>query len=78
MNKGDRIKTDIKIVDFLPEGFSLIESSMKPETENKDGGMFLKWIIAEIQPSQEIEITYRIHGEGDTYSLKNVETKAFK
>ncbi|MHA1679553.1 MAG: hypothetical protein ACTSUE_01005 [Promethearchaeota archaeon] len=77
-NKGDVSKTDIKIVDFIPEGFEVLSSSMEHESEEKDGGLLLKWVIPEIQPGEEVEITYKVHGESETYSLKNIETKAFK
>jgi hypothetical protein len=77
-NKGDAIKNDIKIADFLPGEFSILESPMEYEATNQDDGQLLTWTIPEIQPGEEIEIIYTVQGEGDSYSLKSVETKAFK
>ena len=77
-NKGDSIKNDVKISDFIPENFEVTESDSEFEQEPQDGGTLLTWIIPEIQPGEELEINYSIHGEGDEYSLKNIEAKAFK
>jgi hypothetical protein len=77
-NKGDSLKTNVKMSDFVPSTFSIIESSLGYESTSKDDGTLLTWTINEIQPGEEVEVTYVIHGEGDAYSLKNIEARAFK
>ncbi|MHA1681602.1 MAG: hypothetical protein ACTSUE_11380 [Promethearchaeota archaeon] len=76
-NKGDVIKTAVKINDFIPAGFSLLESTPEAQTVQKDEGNLLSWIIDEIPPGEEIEITYRVHGDDESCTMKNLETKAF-
>ncbi|MHA1379724.1 MAG: hypothetical protein ACTSRG_15245 [Candidatus Helarchaeota archaeon] len=77
-NKGDGVKTNIKIADFVPTNFSIMESSMGYESKSQDDGTLLTWILKEVQPDEEVEITYKIHGEGGDYTLKNIEARAFK
>ena len=77
-NKGDSPKTNIKISDFVPIHFKILEASMEYESTGKDDGTLLTWTIEEIAPGQEVEITYSIHGEGADYSLKHIEARAFK
>ncbi|MFX0132756.1 MAG: hypothetical protein ACFFDN_03830, partial [Candidatus Hodarchaeota archaeon] len=78
INKGDSTKTNIKISDFVPINFKILESNMEYESTSKDDGTLLTWTIEEIQPGQEVEITYSIHGEGADYTLKHIEARAFK
>ncbi|MFX1299038.1 MAG: hypothetical protein ACFFD2_29790, partial [Promethearchaeota archaeon] len=61
-NKGDSVKTNIKISDFVPVNFKILESSMEYKSAGKSDGTLLTWTIEEIQPGQEVEITYNIHG----------------
>ncbi|MHA1300945.1 MAG: hypothetical protein ACTSO9_16115 [Candidatus Helarchaeota archaeon] len=77
-NKGDAVKTNIKIADFVPKNFTILESSLGYESKTQDDGTLLTWVLNEVNPDQEIEITYKIHGEGAEYSLKNIEARAFK
>ncbi len=77
-NKGDGAKKDVPINDFVPTGFDIKGSSMDYKETSQKGGSLLTWVIPEVGPDQEIEITYSIHGTGDAYSLKNIEAKAFK
>ncbi len=77
-NKGDATKNDIIISDFVPAGFTIEDSNTDFEEVSKEGGKLLKWTIKEIVPEEEIEINYSIKGKGKKYSLKNIETKAFK
>ena len=55
-----------------------VEHDRDYEEESKDNGTLLKWTIAEIISADEVEINYTLKGEGDDYSLKNMEAKAFK
>jgi hypothetical protein len=81
-NKGDAAKSDINISDFVPTGFIVLSTSkakdVEPEREGQKDGTMLTWSFKEVAPNEEIEIKYSIHGEGDEYTLKNVEAKAFK
>nr|MDO8112664.1 hypothetical protein [Candidatus Sigynarchaeota archaeon] len=81
-NKGDAPKSDIKIADFVPTGFGVTKAEtvkdVKPEQAKDKDGTKLIWTFKEIAANEEVEIKYSIHGEGDEYSLKNVEAKAFK
>jgi hypothetical protein len=77
-NKGDTVKNGIEIADFVPGEFTILNSSMEYDESKSSGGSLLKWTLDNVQPNQEIEITYSIHGEGDSYSLKNIEAKSFK
>lgn len=77
-NKGDSVKTDIKITDFVPETFSVLESDEEFEEKSQEGGILLRWMIEEINPGKEVEINYSIQGEGDDYSLKDIKARAFK
>ncbi|NMC04929.1 MAG: hypothetical protein GYA24_06945, partial [Candidatus Lokiarchaeota archaeon] len=82
LNKGDAAKSDISISDFVPAGFSITSAAtvkdIAPEKAGQKDGTMLTWTFKEVAPNEEIEIKYSIHGEGDEYSLKNVEAKAFK
>ncbi|MEX2681474.1 MAG: hypothetical protein Q6373_007730 [Candidatus Sigynarchaeota archaeon] len=81
-NKGDSPKTDVKIADFVPKGFSVTSASkvkdIEPEQAGQKDGTMLTWTFKEVAANEEIEIKYSIHGEGDEYSLKDIEAKAFK
>ncbi len=81
-NKGDAPKTDVKIADFVPTGFSVTSAAevkdVQPEKAGQKDGTMLTWTFKEVAANEEIEIKYSIHGEGDEYTLKNVEAKAFK
>jgi len=77
-NRGDAPKTNVPISDFVPSGFKLIESDTEYEEESIEDGTKLTWVIEEIPPDEEVEINYTIEGEGEEYSLKNIEAKAFK
>nr|MDO8118085.1 hypothetical protein [Candidatus Sigynarchaeota archaeon] len=50
---------------------------MEHETQKAKDGTIISWVIAEIAPGQEVEITHSIKGQGDAYSLKNIEVKVF-
>ncbi len=82
LNKGDAPKTDVKIADFVPAGFSVTSAAkvkdVQPEKAGQKDGTMLTWTFKEVAANEEIEIKYSIHGEGDEYSLKDVEAKAFK
>ncbi len=77
-NKADFTKKDVVLNDFVPDSFTLIEIKPDCKTTSQKGGKLLTWTIPEVNANQEIELTYTIHGEGDAYSLKNIEAKAFK
>lgn len=77
-NRGDSIKTEVKVSDFVPNTFTVLESDTEYEEKSEKEGSRLTWIIEEINPGEEIEIKYSIQGEGDDYTLKNIEARAFK
>jgi hypothetical protein len=77
-NKGDTVKSGIEIADFVPAEFSILNSNLEYEESKSKDGVLLTWTLEQVQPNQEIEVTYSIHGEGDSYSLKNIEAKSFK
>ncbi|MHA1715961.1 MAG: hypothetical protein ACTSXP_09970 [Promethearchaeota archaeon] len=49
-NKGDAVKTDVKISDFVPAAFNVMESEPEHEETKATNGKLLTWIIPEIQP----------------------------
>jgi len=77
-NRGDSVKTEVKISDFVPNTFAVLESDTEYEEDSEKEGSRLTWKIEEINPGEEVEINYSIQGEGDDYSLKNIEARAFK
>ena len=77
-NRGDSVKTEVKISDFVPNTFAVLESDTEYEEDSENEGSRLTWQIEEINPGEEVEINYSIQGEGDDYSLKNIEARAFK
>jgi len=81
-NKGDSAKSDITISDFVPKDFTITKLEKVKDIDAKQvkdkTGIKLTWTFKEIAANEEIEIMYSIHGEGDAYSLKDVETKAFR
>lgn len=77
-NKGDARKENVEIADFVPAAFTILEASMDYEAGKEKTGTLLTWTIPTIEANAEYEITYKIHGEGEDYSLKEIEARSFK
>lgn len=77
-NKGDARKDNVPISDFVPESFTILDASLEYDAKKEKGGSLMTWTIPTIEPNAEFEIAYKIHGEGDAYSLKEVSARSFK
>ncbi|TFF97546.1 MAG: hypothetical protein EU547_04000 [Promethearchaeota archaeon] len=67
-NLGTKKENTLKnftIIDKVPDSFEYGEFSMEPEIIDEYGEDTLKWEIEELDPEDEIEITYEITGEGE-------------
>ena len=68
-NRGKNALTDVRIRDIIPEGFRLLDDSMKSlaDEESVPEGSRRVWTFEKIEPEQEINIVYRIKGESDEF-----------
>jgi uncharacterized repeat protein (TIGR01451 family) len=64
-NVGNTAVQDVVVMDKVPDNFEYGDFSMEPEITDEVGEDTLKWTIEEIEPDQEIEITFEITGSGE-------------
>lgn len=67
-NVGNTAVKDVVVMDKVPDHFEYGEFSREPEITDEVGKDTLEWILEEIDPEQEIEITYEITGTGEYHA----------
>ncbi len=61
LNRGKGELTDIRLKDFIPTGFKIIEEGMKSyDTQGRKKGVEKEWLIEKIMAGEEIQISYKI------------------
>ncbi|MHA1148070.1 MAG: hypothetical protein ACTSR8_07465 [Promethearchaeota archaeon] len=66
VNLGNMPLKNIHILDKVPDSFERSDFSLEPEDiQDEKGEDIIKWELEEIQPEEEVEITYMVRGTGD-------------
>lgn len=65
INRGNQVIAEKVIADQIPTNFELLSMNPEGETEEIEEGMRIVWKMTDIEPDQEIEITYVIKGSGE-------------
>ncbi len=64
-NTSDTLIRKYKIYDLIPrETFEILETKPEGKLEELEDKYKIEWVIEEIQPNEEIEITYLVKGKG--------------
>lgn len=61
---------DLDVIDKVPDDFEYSDFSMEPEITDEFGEDTLKWDIELLEPEEQLEITYKIKGEGEYHASK--------
>ncbi|MHA1596480.1 MAG: hypothetical protein ACTSWV_02435 [Candidatus Asgardarchaeia archaeon] len=67
VNKGEVAVENVKITDFIPEGYTLTgwePADMEPEVQETPEGTYISWRFSRIEKGNEISVKYRIEGKG--------------
>jgi hypothetical protein len=73
-NRGNHTITEKAIVDQIPADFELISMDPEGQVEESDEFSRISWTFKDIEPNEEVSVTYLIKGEGD---YKAGETEIF-
>jgi len=70
-NRGNTTVKELKIRDYVPNGFTHGKYSEKnPEVGDDEGGNMLTWTVKDVKPDSTVEIRYTITGEAEDYDPK--------
>jgi len=67
VNKGEVAVENVKITDFIPEGYTLTgwePADIEPEVQETPEGTYISWRFSRIEKGNEISVKYRIEGKG--------------
>ncbi len=63
-NRGDAVLKEVLLQDQVPENFERSDFSIKPHVVQLEGRHLLQWYFELVEPDENFEIEYEIHGKG--------------
>ena len=77
-NKATMLRENVRVEDFIPEGFAIANAKGDVEMVARDGGTLVAFMLDKVSPGEQVEWSYQIKATSETSTLKNPSTKAFR